>query len=188
MYKRQICLRYAGLYPDSVRRLVAIEGLGPSPAILAERAAKGTATRLRDWIAQKRALAARQPRHYATLEEAVARMRAQNTHLSAEQAAHLTWHGVNRNEDGSYGWKFDNYVRARPPEDMPQADLHALWAAITCPVLLVCGQESWATDPNEDGRAAYFRNARVSSYARAGHWVHHDRLADFLVETASFLD
>jgi len=32
----QIALRYAGLYPDTVARLVAIEGLGPSPAQLAK--------------------------------------------------------------------------------------------------------------------------------------------------------
>ena len=28
-----ICLRYAGVYPDKVRKLVAIEGLGPSPKV-----------------------------------------------------------------------------------------------------------------------------------------------------------
>jgi len=32
-----VALRYTGLYPDSVRRVVAIEGLGPSPKMLAER-------------------------------------------------------------------------------------------------------------------------------------------------------
>ena len=32
-----ICLRYAGVYPEKVRRLVAIEGLGPSPKVIAER-------------------------------------------------------------------------------------------------------------------------------------------------------
>ncbi|HYD08238.1 MAG TPA: alpha/beta hydrolase, partial [Reyranella sp.] len=32
-----ICLRYTGIYPDSVHRLVAIEGLGPSPKVIAER-------------------------------------------------------------------------------------------------------------------------------------------------------
>ena len=33
-----IALRYTGLYPQNVRKLVAIEGLGPSPKIIAERA------------------------------------------------------------------------------------------------------------------------------------------------------
>ncbi len=32
--------------------------------------------------------------------------------LSEAQARHLTIHGVNQNEDGTYSWKFDNYIRA----------------------------------------------------------------------------
>ena len=35
---RQHRLRYAGIYPERVRKLVAIEGLGPSPKMIAERA------------------------------------------------------------------------------------------------------------------------------------------------------
>ena len=42
-----VALRYTGLYPDNVRKLVAIEGLGPSPKMLAERAAKPVADRFR---------------------------------------------------------------------------------------------------------------------------------------------
>ncbi|HXW23415.1 MAG TPA: alpha/beta hydrolase, partial [Xanthobacteraceae bacterium] len=33
-----IALRYTGIYPEKVKALVAIEGLGPSPKALAERA------------------------------------------------------------------------------------------------------------------------------------------------------
>jgi pimeloyl-ACP methyl ester carboxylesterase len=40
-----IALRYAGIYPESVRRLIAIEGLGPSPKMLAERIKKTIAER-----------------------------------------------------------------------------------------------------------------------------------------------
>jgi pimeloyl-ACP methyl ester carboxylesterase len=182
-----IALRYTGIYPDSVRRLVAIEGLGPSPRVLAERASKTMAQRMADWIAARHALAGRLPRRYASIEDAFARMQEQNKHLSPEQARHLTQHGVNQNEDGSYSWKFDNYVRGWPPTDMTQADLESLWAAITCPTLLVYGRESWASNPEEDGRIAHFHTARVASFERAGHWVHHDRLEGFLAEVRGFL-
>ena len=40
--------------------------------------------------------------------------------------------------------------------------------------------ESWASNPVEDGRARHFRNAEVVTVEGAGHWVHHDRLAEFL--------
>jgi pimeloyl-ACP methyl ester carboxylesterase len=53
--------------------------------------------------------------------------------------------------------------------------------------LLIRGKESWASDPLKDGRAAYFKNARVENFERAGHWVHHDRLDAFLPMTRDFL-
>ena len=45
---------------------------------------------------------------------------AANSHLSFETAEHLTRHGVRQNEDGTYSWKFDNYIRSWPAYDMPQ--------------------------------------------------------------------
>ncbi|MCW5749911.1 MAG: alpha/beta hydrolase [Alphaproteobacteria bacterium] len=182
-----IALRYAGIYPENVRKLVAIEGLGPSPKAQAEQAGRGIDRRMRDWIEEVRALSARAPRRYASLDEALARMREENRHLSAEQALHLTRHGVAQNEDGTYSWKFDNYVRAWPPYDMTRREIEELWARIACPTLLVYGDESWASNPLADGRAAHFPNARVVSFAGAGHWVHHDRLDAFLAALIEFL-
>ena len=51
-----IALRYAGLYPENVAKLIAIEGLGPSPKMLAERFATGFADRMRAWIDEQRGL------------------------------------------------------------------------------------------------------------------------------------
>jgi pimeloyl-ACP methyl ester carboxylesterase len=175
-----IALRYAGIYPERVRRLVAIEGLGPSPRRQRERARQPVAERLQHWIAAQRGLAGRLPRRYARLEDAFRRMREANAHLSPEQAWHLTQYGVNQNEDGTYSWKFDNYVRLEPPCDLTSAEIEELWGRITCPTLLVYGQESRVSNPQEDGRARHFRNARVVTLAGAGHWVHHDRLDAFL--------
>jgi pimeloyl-ACP methyl ester carboxylesterase len=182
-----ITVRYAGIYPENVQRLVAIEGLGRSPRAQAEVAAQSMAERMRAWIELQRAAAGRQPRRYGSIEEALARMQQQNKHLSAEQARHLTQHGVNQNEDGTFTWKFDNFVRVWLPYDMPQADIEALWAGVRCPALLVYGRESWASDPRADGRAALFREAQVVSIAGAGHWVHHDQLATFLSLVEPFL-
>lgn len=182
-----IALRYTGLYPESVAKLVSIEGLGPSPKMLAERNAKGFPTRMRDWIDEQRKLSGRLPRRYPTIEDAFARMHEENKHLSAEQARHLTLHGINQNEDGTYSWKFDNYVRSWAPYDMTQQDIEELWARITCPTLLVYGRESWASNPETDGRSKHFKNARVVTFDRAGHWVHHDRLPEFLTLLKEFL-
>lgn len=182
-----IALRATGIYPELVRRIVAIEGVGMSPARIAEREAKGIALRMREWIEERRARADHPHRRYASIEDAFARMQQQNKHLSPAQARHLTEHAVNQNEDGTYSWKFDPETRFWPPYDMSQAEIESLWARIDCPTLLVYGRESWASNPAEDGRIRHFRHARVASFERAGHWVHHDRLEAFLAEATAFL-
>jgi pimeloyl-ACP methyl ester carboxylesterase len=182
-----IALRYAGLYPEHVAKLVAIEGLGPSPTTLARRLAKAFPERMRSWIAEQRSLSGRLARRYASIEDALRRMQEANTHLTPEQASHLTQHGVNQNEDGTYSWKFDNYVRSWPPYDMTSAEVEALWGRIACATLLVYGRESAASNPLQDGRIRLFHNAKVVSIEGAGHWVHHDRLAEFLALARSFL-
>ena len=183
-----IALRYAGLYPETVKSIVAIEGLGWPPKVLAEQAKKTFDERLRDWIEEKRSFAGRLPRRYQSIEEALGRMQGENKHLSPEQAYHLTVHGTVQNEDGTYSWKFDNYVRNWPAYDMPTDELQALWAKIKCPTLLVYGEESWASSPEDDGRIKFFSNAKVQGFADAGHWVHHDQLQLFLDTLNKFWD
>ena len=182
-----IALRYAGIYPDHVRRLISIEGLGASPKRREERLKRPMAERMQHWITEQRALSGRLPRRYSSIEDAFKRMQEANRHLSPEQARHLTQHGVNQNEDGTYSWKFDNYVRADRPYEMTVAETEGLWQRIDCPTLLVYGKESWASNPANDGRARHFRNARIVSFEDAGHWVHHDRLDAFLDLVRAFL-
>mgnify|MGYP003964443869 FL=1 len=175
-----ISLQYAGLYPDSVKSITAIEGLGSSPANLAKNAGKTIDTRLNEWAEELKKLSGRTPRRYASLEDAFRRMQEENPHLTEEQARHLTVHGATQNEDGTYSWKFDNYVRIFRPYGLTTDDVRHLWSRITCPTLLVRGTESWATDPAQDGRLEPFQNATVAAIEGAGHWAHHDRLDVFL--------
>lgn len=182
-----IALRYTGAYPDRVRRLVAIEGLGPSPKTRAELDAKGMPARLKKWIEEAQKASGRTPRRYASIDDALTRMMEQNTHLTPDQARHLTIHGVNRNEDGTWSWKFDPYLNLWPPADTSAAAMDQLWGAITCPVLLMYGADSWASNPERDGRLAPFRDARVVEYANAGHWLHHDQFDRFIADVKAFL-
>ena len=142
---------------------------------------------MREWIDEQRSLSGRLPRRYASIEDALRRMQEENPHLSAEQARHLTQHGVNQNEDGTYSWKFDNYCRSNSPTDLSERELGQVWANISCPVLFVNGKESWALNPETDGRMKHFKDGRVAEFERAGHWVHHDRLDAFLETVRAFL-
>lgn len=182
-----IALRYAGLFPDQVRKLVAIEGLGPSPMMMEERLATPFDEHWRTWIEAKRASAGRSHKRYESFEAALARMHGENSYLSADQARHLTEHAVVRNEDGTYSWKFDPHMRHWPPHDIRPEDVETLWTRITCPTLLVYGEDSWASNPEKDGRIRHFNTATVSSYEKAGHWVHHDQFDKFVAELRGFL-
>lgn len=182
-----ISLRYAGLFPDKLRKLVAIEGLGLSPGRLQEKAEQPAPDVWRAWIDGRRARARTMPRRYPTIEAAIGRMRERNEHLTVEQALHLTSHGVNRNEDGSYSWKFDPYLKGLAPQAGADDELPAFWQRITCPTLLCLGSDSWASNPEKDGRIQHFADARLVEFADAGHWLHHDQFDRFIGELRSFL-
>jgi pimeloyl-ACP methyl ester carboxylesterase len=170
-----IALRIAAARPELVTRLVSIEGIGPPPAILAERAALPQAEKVRQFLDDAEKIETRHPRRYPTIDAALARMREQNAHLSPELALHLTRHGLRENGDGSWSWKFDNRFYLIAHERATEQELIELWTAVACPTLLIYGAESWASNPAKDGRAAYFSDVRVELLENAGHWPHHDR-------------
>jgi pimeloyl-ACP methyl ester carboxylesterase len=182
-----IGLRYAALYPNRVRAIVAIEGLSHSPKLVAEQRAKPVEQRLRDWIERQREIAARPSRRYASLEEATARYAAEHPRLEAGFAAHVARHGVRTHEDGTVSFKFDPALRAFPPVELPAEDAWRLWSLVECPALLIYGAQSWASNPLLDGRAGHFRRAAVMTLEDAGHWAHHDQRTAFLAAVEKFL-
>jgi pimeloyl-ACP methyl ester carboxylesterase len=183
-----IATRYTGMYPDNVRRLVTIEGLGPSPKVQAKVAETPWYKRTAQWIETKRDSSARLPKRYDSFEDALNRMHEANSYLSRDQAEHLTRHGAIRNEDGTFSWKFDPHLHAWPPDDLAHGQIEELWTRISCPTLMVYGNDSWASNPEKDGRIKHFSdNVKVSAYDRAGHWVHHDRFEDFTAEVKAFI-
>jgi pimeloyl-ACP methyl ester carboxylesterase len=180
-----IALRYTGLYPDRVQRLVAVEGSGSGPAEMIAYLNAPAPQRWRQFMQTRRGLA-RPAYRYPSLAEAIARMRESNADLTDEQVHHLAIHAVRRNEDGSFSWKFDPYIRNQIPFAMIGDEVRAIWAEITCPVLLAWGQRSWGTDPELDGTVERFRNARTAAFS-GGHWLHHDCFEPFVARVERFL-
>ncbi len=179
-----ITLMYSGVYPERVTKAVSIEGWGLPPG---HKVHKPPSERMRFWIEAVRASEKREPRSYPAIEDAVARMKEANPHLTDDVARHLTLHGTNWQSDGSLVWKFDNYARIFPPVGHDLGDLKQVLGQVTCPVLLFWGLESWATDPEADGRLETLRDYRMVKVPGAGHWVHHDQLELFLRETEGFM-
>jgi len=181
-----IALQFAGIYPEKISKLIAIEGMGPPTSEIGARARTPAHERMQKWITGIHEMAGRFPKRYPSLDAAIARMQQANPRLTDEQARHLTVHGTNQNEDGSYAWKFDNYVYASSPYPFNEEDADEIWSRVTVPTLLVGGLES-AGDPANDPRVAHFPNAKTLGVANAGHWVHHDQLDLFLEQARAFL-
>jgi pimeloyl-ACP methyl ester carboxylesterase len=182
-----VALRYAGTFPEQVARLVVVDGTGDISQFAGGR--PSAPARMRTWVETQRGLAGRRPRLYATLEEAYERMQEANPHLTADQARHLTIHGAKQNEDGTYSWKFDNYVHGGHMVDLAPDEIDQIWANIDCPVLFLTGRESFQVDTfDERDLVGRFRDARHAWVDDAGHWLHHDQLETFLELTTAFLD
>jgi len=165
-------LQYAGIFPERVKKLVAIEGFAPPPRLAAP---KPLHERLRNWIEGVRECERRTPHRYPGLDAACERMTKENPYLSPETARHLTLHGSNWNPDGTLTWKFDNYMRALSPYSFRMDDAMEIWRGIRCPVLLFRGLDSWSEDPAKAGRIQAIPDYRLIEVPTAGHWVHHDQ-------------
>jgi pimeloyl-ACP methyl ester carboxylesterase len=178
-----VALKYAGIYPENVEKMVVIEGTGGPPSMYQAQPAH---VRMREFIESTRKLSGRISKRYASLEDAYERMHEANSHLRIDQARHLTVHGSNQNEDGTYSWKFDNYTHIMAPYDMTMEQTWELWGRIDSPVLLISGSESWMGSRQKDPTEP-FQNATHIKVEDAGHWVHHDQLAEFLSLAGDFL-
>lgn len=178
-----IGLMYAGAYPDKVSHLAVLDGVtvlpGSSRAPIHEQIAK--------WVTQLDRIGEQKNRHFRTIAEAIERVLAHNKRLTPDQALHLATHGVKRNADSTYSWKFDPYQLARAPYRLSPDDHVALWSRITCPTLLLRGNESFLPDPQSAGILAHFRQVHLVTIAGAGHWLHHDKIDDLLRELRLFL-
>ena len=178
-----IGLMYAGAYPDNVTRLAVLDGItvqpGSSRALIHEQMVQ--------WVKQLDEISEQSTRNYHTVAEAAERMSAHNKRLTHAQALHLASHGVKKNVNGSYSWKFDEYQKARAPYRLSPDDHIALWASIICPTILLRGDESFLPNPKTAGVLKYFRHANLVTIAGAGHWLHHDKLDEVLGVLRPFL-
>jgi pimeloyl-ACP methyl ester carboxylesterase len=178
-----IALAFAGSFPERVSRLAVLDG-----AFLPTAPSASIDARMAEWVAQLDRVSTSQPHRFRNLEEAAKRMSAHNERLTSEQALHLAHHAVRQNADGSFCWKYDPYQRVRAPYRLSPDDYVELWSRITCPILLLCGSESFIPDPGKAGILDHFKQADQEIIAGAGHWLHHDQPRDVLAALRLFLD
>ena len=164
---------FAGVFPELVEKLVIIEGIGlwqafnPRPPINEA---------LREWVSQTHELSARLPRRYPDLSDAYQRMQQANPQLSEVQALHLTAHGSNQNEDGSYSWKYDNYTHNFSAGSLSEDDVCKLWQNIKCPTLIINASNGLEHRIGQDYSLDFFPNASLHTLPNTEHWTYHDDL------------
>jgi pimeloyl-ACP methyl ester carboxylesterase len=178
-----VSLTYAGAFPERVSKLVVLDGVTNFPA----RRPKPADVRISDWAGDLDKLAQRKIHRYATVADGAERIIGRNPRLTRAQALHLATHGMKRNDDGSFSWKYDPYLRARAPYRLSLEDNTGLWSRIACPTLLVAASESFLPDPEKAGVMSHFKHAELAKIAGAGHWLQHDRPDEVLALIQKFL-
>lgn len=179
------CLGVAGVWPELVRWVVNLDGLGPPKAAfeerdIAEMAEAGFATYTQ---------AGRPPRVYPTLDDMAARRAAINIRLPQPWLDHLVRHGAKAAE-GGFVWKVDVTFRAGLPGPFSIEHLNAQHERITCPVLVLTGSEhdTWSelTPAELEERLSHIRTARHQVVPGAGHYVHVEQPDAVLAAIAAF--
>lgn len=182
-----ILSRYAAIYPDQVSKLILLDGMGPpgmGNAIPDENLIESLQYGVEAALSLKVA-----GRRMANKAEALSRLLKNNPRLNPATAELIIEHGVEAHPENGIKWRWDprmNMVWST----FPGAQMNKIWGMITCPVLLVTGDESldyWyammgADEPDTEyyesemiRRVSLFKSARHEVIQGAGHMLHYDQ-------------
>lgn len=158
---------YSGAFPEQVRRLALVEGLGPPP----ETPANAPRVLRRFVESTRKRQAARFPRPMDSVAAAAARMLRLDPRLEEARALTLAEHST-QPVRGGVVWKHDPLHKARIGSRYNVEDAMAIWREVTAPVLVVRGAASRFVWPDYPARIAAFKDAREAVIEDAGHNVH----------------
>jgi len=158
-----IATMFTGAFPERVRALALIEGLGPPDNPLDVAPDRG-----RRWISDLKNTRGERP--FASKEDALARLRANHPEVSDDVLASRLVHLVRGNV-----WAFDPLHRTTSPMPFLSSIYRAYAARATCPVLFVSGGAKGFHPPDEEERLAAFRKLERVTIEGAGHMVHWTR-------------
>jgi pimeloyl-ACP methyl ester carboxylesterase len=177
--------------PGCVRQLANVDGFGPPPEGFVipggSRDLRPIPIRFADFLDARRGEASHRPRVYATLDELVARRRAQNPRLSPPWLRYFVFHSARESARG-WQWKVDLRVaRGFGPWTPDWVGLG--WGTLRVPMLAVIGseQDTWGPLPEAviGPRLAKVPRLDRATVPGAGHFVHVEqpgRLAALLLD------
>lgn len=163
----------AAAFPEDVKWVVSIDGLGPPAAAFETR---DPAEFTREAFAAMDRQLERGPRQYPSREGMAERRRKINVRMSEDWARHLVEQGSRPARDGGFEWKFDPLFNIGLGGPFTPEMLLAEYAAVRCPVLVLYGTEedTWndLTPAERDARLAAIGDVRHHEVAGVGHYVH----------------
>lgn len=179
-----ISFLYAGTFPDKVRKLVLVEGIGPIAMRFVD-----APPRMERWLTELKGLRQRKVVEYATLEEAAKRLRRKNPRLKPKLALELASSGMKQIESGKWVWKFDPLHRTVAPQPFYSGQAVEFFRRIQCPVLIVDGAKSRQTSrPDLEERMSAIADRSHAEIDDSGHMVHHDNPEGLAQAVTEFLN
>ena len=180
----------AGAFPELVRWIVNIDGLGPPSEAMQPPDDIPAAIQRAFTVTDRAQLGA--PRSWGSLEEMAERRGRNNPRLSAEWTLHLARHGARTTAEGDgWVWKADPMFGVGIPSEFNEAMLKAEIRSVASPVLVLTGTEpdTWRdlSDEQIAERVGWFPDARHAVVPGTGHYVHIEDPATVLGHMRDFL-
>lgn len=183
-----VAMVYAGVRPERIRRLIALEGFGMPPTTPAQ--APGRYAR---WLDELRQPAMLKP--YADVAAVAERLRRTNPRLRADRALWLAAQWSELRDDGLRHLRADPAHKRVNPVLYREEEATACWRAITAPTLWVEGAQTEVlrNHPGPDARARF--QSRLSQVPHlqqvtlddCGHMLHHDQPEALAAHVDAFL-
>lgn len=185
--------RFAGVFPEEVEALVLFEGFSGLIPLAEEK------RRLRSWMdsLRKDSNKEKKPPRKMRRFEVMGLLKRMHSRLTDERIEFLAGY-LAKEEEGGFFWHYDPDFRDKfAPVPFPPELSRELWQSITCPVLVIFGEQthlkpgSAMSQEEMDKMAAtssaaltsnpalaevlgHFKNIEFHEIAGAGHNVHHD--------------
>jgi pimeloyl-ACP methyl ester carboxylesterase len=162
----------AAVWPEAVRWIVNIDGLGPPKAAMLPPAHIPDAVRQSFDRTDRALLSPRRP--WASVEEMAAYRKRNNPRLPDEWALHLARHGA-RQVEGGWVWKADPMFGIGIPSEFSFEMLEAEMRRVRCPVLVLTGDQEDTgreLEPDELAIRVEWLGAEHHVVAGTGHYAH----------------
>lgn len=177
----------AGAWPESVRWIVNIDGLGPPGVALVPPDDIPAAVRESFDRTDRALLSGRRP--WTSVEEMAAYRNRNNPRLPPAWALHLARHGA-REVEGGWVWKADPMFGVGIPSEFDVAMLEAELRRVQCPVLVLTGDQddTWRELSDEElAERVEWLGARHEVIPGTGHYVHIEDPDATMQHVGSFL-